>query len=364
MKLNVVSSRAPFTYFVVVLCLLPSFMTQAQSVDSDEVLASLAASDDSIMNDFTLVAEVVWPLTVPQPDSERAHERVKATRADSVWAYRADADEDTPPPNYEGIDPRSIPSGISRGGSSNQGEDLGSVMVHRKVWYSVLSEPEFGGYRELGTSFQVKPDGSVTTTESESDYVHITKPVEPLQLREFYIMVLTSGRGYSMYLDKIDSAESLPDGLIRCRASGRYPGANRNACTWELVIDPDAAYLVREAKAFFPQGGRLKATFENEGIQWLEKGPLPETGRFRQGADKIWKRYFRGDGYTEIAYLSLESGADHQLISDTRALLRGDYPLGTKVIDSRVQPALSYRVGEISARKLRSLTRTRNRNRD
>jgi hypothetical protein len=192
----------------------------------------------------------------------------------------------------------------------------------------------------------VRPDGSVEERDTLSSRVTISKPVEPLQGREFYIILLTSGRGFSRYLERIDSVELLPDGLIRCEAAGHYPGENRVATTWELVIDPNASYLVRKAIAFFSGGGRFSASFENEGMQNCENGPLPETGRFRQGAAEIRERHFLGDGYAEIAYLSSKNSADRQLISDTQSLLRDKYPPGTRVVDLTKEPHRSYVVPE------------------
>lgn len=335
MEINIVLSRPPLVYSVAALCMLASFVAPAQSVDPNKVFESLAAFDQSVMADFTLVAEVVWPLNKAQPESERIHERVRATRSGSVWAYRADTDESTPAPVYEGISPDSP--------RIDQGEHRGAFSVVRRQCYSVLWEPGFSGMRDLSTVIIVRPDAAVTIEGSKSSGVVLTKPVEPLQEREFYITLMTSGRGYSTYLDKIDSAEILADGLIRCQGSGRYPGQTRNSCVWKLLVDPGAAYLVRDAKAFLPSGDKLIATFENEGLQLFDKGPLPVTGRFRQGDEEVRKRHFRGDGYTELAYHSLENGADQQLIADTRELLQGDYPPGTSVYDLKVDPSFSYK---------------------
>lgn len=317
------------------LALLSDVSGSAESLDPDGLLASLQSFDNTIMKEFSLTANVVHPVPMQKADSERIVSVVKLAHKDSVWAYRMDLDKDaTPEPRFAGINPGA--------GAIEFGNDRGSYVVSRALWRVWLWEPEQCRARDEHEVMVVGIDDSIAKRDDNQGRVFYEKAVEPFQNPDVYLLVLTSGRLFSQYLTAIESVASMENGMMRCEAVGVYPGAERRPCRWELVVEPDAAFLVREAKAYWLEKDILAATFSNQGLQHSEHGPYPATGRFAHGDDGVRAKYWQGDGVWDIAYLSLESRSENRFVSELRDEFTGDFPAGTLVLDSRAEPSLSY----------------------
>jgi len=149
-----------------------------------------------------------------------------------------------------------------------------------------------------------------------------------------YFPILSAGRGFSFLVKRL-VVTSEEDGLVRCRGRGKTPGT-RKPCHWELTIEPETAYMVREAKCILDETGTTAYVVENEGTKWFEGGPLPESARFRRASD-IYE-------ITEIAFRGLASAADTEVLRNAHEALRGTYPTWTHVTDLRKDAAVKYYV--------------------
>jgi hypothetical protein len=108
------------------------------------------------------------------------------------------------------------------------------------------------------------------------------------------------GRGLSSRIDRVHSVKQEADGLLRVQA-GEI--GNR----WELVVDPQNDYLVREAKAFRAGDAQPVYVIETAGVLSGGGRSVAHTARWIEG---------RGEPVS-IAVTSVSAKADEELVQRT-----------------------------------------------
>ncbi len=149
--------------------------------------------------------------------------------------------------------------------------------------------------------------------------------------------LLCLGRGYSKYITDIKKVVKQEDGRLKITADGInfvFFGAE---ATWELVVDPDAAYMVRSARVV--DNNEHKASISNSGLKWYGSRCVPEKAEC--------KGVFINASF-EIQSASPE--ADVELLKRAKAAMRPPYLIFTDIRDRRVSPTLhmSYDAGKLS----------------
>jgi len=335
------SSHSLFVLVVVLsMALVPGASAGNESENHADVLNALRAFDESILNNMVLEARVAHALALVDSDSERPLLDVRITRLNDTWVYRADLNKDQKPPTYVPQTDRQR-SGLM--GATWGGRSSSRILIRRPLQITLLSEPGFYGVHDQEILYKVDKSG-VFEESTRPPSVELTRWPDSLHDWRIYVPVLASGRGFSYYVDGVTEMEERPDGLLWCKAVGTSPGSagKPNPATWELLIEPGEAYLVRKATQW-TSDGKLFREFDNSGTVHYEKGPMPQSGRSRYGGN-LARDIYQGDGYSEIVYVGLEQGADEGLIAEARAVFKESYPPGTRISDFRSGKLSSYQV--------------------
>ncbi len=148
--------------------------------------------------------------------------------------------------------------------------------------------------------------------------------------------LLCLGRGYSKYITDIKEVVKQEDGRLKITADGIDIGS-RPGATWEVVVDPDAAYMVCSGK--LADNKKRVSSFANSGLKKYDARCVPEKAECK-GA-------FINASF-EIQSASPE--ADFELLKRAKAAMRPPYLIHTDVHDGRVSPELyvAYDAGKES----------------
>jgi len=153
-----------------------------------------------------------------------------------------------------------------------------------------------------------------------------------LQIRQ---PLLCLGRGYSKYITEIRDVSLQEDGRLKVVADGLGMTHDPDG-KWELVIDPDAEYLVRSAQVVYR--GKRRA-FTNSGL--TRHGPhcVPEKGEC--------EGLFVNPSF-EFQSASFE--ADLEFLKHAKATMQPPYLIHTDAHDQRRTPRLyvQYHAGKLS----------------
>ncbi len=146
------------------------------------------------------------------------------------------------------------------------------------------------------------------------------------------------GRGYSRHITEVKSVSKAESGLWKVTAEG-LDIASRPGAKWELLIDPDAGYMVRSARVL--DARKQTTSIANSGLRRYGDRWVPEKA--------LCKGAF-ADASFQIESASPE--ADVALLNRFKAAVRPPYPIGTVIHDRRVTPPLyvPYDAGKTSLR--------------
>ena len=144
------------------------------------------------------------------------------------------------------------------------------------------------------------------------------------------------GRGYSKHITKIRDVSRQEDGRLKVAADG-LDMALRPGAKWELVIDPDAEYMVRSAELV--DNGNRRSSFTNSGLKRHGSHCVPQKGECKGG--------FISASY-EFQSASFE--ADAEFLKRAKATMSPPFLIHTDVSDQRKTPELliQYDAGKLS----------------
>gem|GEM_PF-377635 len=207
----------------------------------------------------------------------------------------------------------------------------GKLIVWRHTRERSLMESDFQGHQNELMCFLVSPDGQITTHQGTPSF-DFHRPTDMKRyLRYFRHPIWATGRGFANSLSKVTDVRQAQDGLISFRSSGFLDP--RIQGTWQMLVDPNAAYLVRSAS--FTSNGSSKPSFvcTTSGTKWFNTYCLAERANI--GDNAIIQQY--------------KPEPDMDLLADFRRIFRGQLPTGTRVYDWRADPknVIPYLVGEV-----------------
>ena len=190
------------------------------------------------------------------------------------------------------------------------------------------------GNHYVDASLVVTPDGQVTRRGTMNCVkLHRPKDIQPIADKLSFQWAL--GRFFSEHIDKVTHVEESEGGRLHVSALGnRHKGHNGK---WELVIEPAAAWIVREARFYGEtKPDKLKVDMSNEGTVRSGSFCIPQKARVnffgRAKEDSASTHHFTFhpvvDEFDEELYKQCE-----------QTVLHADQPRPT-VIDKRVSPTI------------------------
>jgi hypothetical protein len=217
----------------------------------------------------------------------------------------------------------------------------GQFVPFRRTWFigpDMQAQYDLvGRLYETGKLPPWPPDSAGPATAGCLD---IVKPEAPTLKFPMKKALWSIGRGYAEHLAQITRVTPLDNGLLSVTAEGTdvsyRPGAR-----WELVIDPDAAYMVRDAKLYRARESRPFLTVHNTGIKWQGSRCVPEQTRLYAP--------FSGTRTTNHLYETVSDHADQAFLDYAARIMQSPYPVHTDLHDRRMSPMLylAYKPGEL-----------------
>ena len=303
-------SRQPSS--VILLCLFGATTAYgAGAADARDVLDKLRAFDAVYQAGFTAEGTGVFP---GEPGIPARPTEWKMTLHGDTFVLREKATE-VPPPDYE-------KTRVAFGWAGRQlNYSVPGILTRR----TIFSGPQLCSSVGFDLTFRPDSEGRIKASARENRHVQLYPPdSDALGLFKMRIM-FSLGRGYSRYINELESVSLLEDGAIKCTGTGKWIWNGR----WELVVDPAAAYMVRSAKFLpeFPDAPPLDVT--TSGVKWFGDRCVPEKSVWVDALSSETKRHIN------IVCRSARSQADLELISEAEQEASGAYEGRTSVIDRR-----------------------------
>lgn len=137
---------------------------------------------------------------------------------------------------------------------------------------------------------------------------------------------MSMGRGYSEHIDSIVEIETQKNGLLAVKAIGKDI-SNRPGAKWELIIDPDSAYMVREANMYSKGKDHPTIGVKNSGTKWHGSLCVPEKND--------WRAFFTRLVNNE-PYSSISSVTDKELLEYSQLTMKPPFLVHTDYSDQRM----------------------------
>jgi len=202
-------------------------------------------------------------------------------------------------------------------------DEKGNLIVWRSLEKYVLSAPERNDTLEKRKVFVVDPNGQTVRT-----HINITLlrfPIgSPDNMYEFNQFQLATGRGFSKLGGSIASVKSLPSGQLKLSLETIPSAAAKGA--WELCLDPNSDYLVREA--IFTKDGKREPTqvIMSYGATTKDELTIAKYGTFRF-SNVI-------DLSVQVTNISKIVGPNH-LYEEVLSFVNSPLPPGSSILDLR-----------------------------
>ncbi|MGA2092868.1 MAG: hypothetical protein ABSH16_05605 [Sedimentisphaerales bacterium] len=178
----------------------------------------------------------------------------------------------------------------------------------------------------------IDPNNKVVRKGTNSELTHfpIDKPYTRYQFKYFQ---LPMGIGYSKRLETISSVESLPSGLIELKSIGSFePSFHGN---WDLKLDPNADYLVREAVFTRDNETTPIKIVSTSGVVKKDKITLAKRG--------VYKSASGFELSVEVEDINKVEG-ENQLFNDISSRFQKPLPKGSSITDLRGDKAKTIKV--------------------
>jgi hypothetical protein len=137
------------------------------------------------------------------------------------------------------------------------------------------------------------------------------------------------GRGFSQFIDEITGVEELANGKIRVVAKGRQSDVYYGR--WELVIDTEAAWMVRHAKFFhkdYPDV--IDCESVNSGLIWNGSLAMPTKTAINYGGP-----IDQESDTLKVEFAGISSGPDEKLIERLQSGTKPPFDDDTTVMVDR-----------------------------
>ena len=198
----------------------------------------------------------------------------------------------------------------------------GNLIVWRTLEEYILSSPDRNDTISKLRSFLVDPNGQIIQTGDSTSLLRF--PIDkPYSMYQFKYYQLPTGRGFSRHLGNVTSVKSLTSGLMKTTSQGSFgPGLQG---TWELTVDPNSDYLVREA--IFTMEGEYKPTkvITCSVVMMKDGARLAKYGVYRTSTSEL---------SIEVTDISKVVGAN-ALYEEVLLHMNSPLPSGSQIIDRR-----------------------------
>lgn len=121
----------------------------------------------------------------------------------------------------------------------------GNLIVWRSLGKQAITTGDLNRVYDVQQMNRVSPDGIVLERVSHTQ-VYEYPPGSTDSMYEIAQLELATGRGFYKHLDSFKSEKTREDGLLQVVAAGTF-GRPGLVGEWELILDPKAGHLVREA---------------------------------------------------------------------------------------------------------------------
>lgn len=199
----------------------------------------------------------------------------------------------------------------------------GNLVLWRTLEKYILSTPDRNDTLKKLKVFFVGPDGQIAKT-GDNMLLHQFPIDSPDSMYEFNQFQLATGRGLASNLDIVNSVKSLSSGLTKVTAYGSYgPGLQGS---WELILDPNSDYLVREATLMTGSHDKPTIVIASDGVIRKDEVKMAKYGTFK---------------YSNILDLSFEVTdiskvvGTNTLYEEVISRLNSSMPPGSEIIDMR-----------------------------
>ena len=283
----------------------------AGAADALDLLKKLRAFDAVYEAGFTAEGTGVFP---GEPGIPARPTEWKITIDGDRFVLREKATE-VPAPDYEKT------RVAFRGPGGEVAYSVPGILTRRTIFWG----PELCSSVAFDLTFRPDSEGQVTASGHENRRVQLYRPdSEAMALFRMKIM-FSLGRGYSGYIDELESVSQLGDGAMKCTGTGKWIWNG----SWELVVDPAAGYMVRSAKFLpeIPEIPGLEVT--TSGVKWFGARCVPEKSVWVDALSSATKQEI------PITCRSATLQPDLELIKEAEQEASAAYRGRTSVIDRR-----------------------------
>lgn len=183
---------------------------------------------------------------------------------------------------YEKEIPVFVPPG-SRPYQPADYDEHGNLIIWRVLEKHILSDVNYSDANHNDTLeklrvFFIDPNGQVVKT-GDNTLLHRWPAGDPANIYEFRQFQLAMGRGFSRHLGTVTSLKSLFSGGIKVTSEGSY-GQGLNG-SWELILDPNSDYLVREALFTVDTAPKPTIIVTSTGVMMKDGIKIAKHGTFK-----------------------------------------------------------------------------------
>ena len=216
---------------------------------------------------------------------------------------------------------------------------VGRFIAFRSTWYfGPTAQATYAWVGRIPRYGPLEPWPENDPGPATSGSLKVDDPDAPTYTLHIQRTLLCLGRGYSKYITKIRDVSPQEDGRLKVAADG-IDCSFRPGAKWELVIDPDAEYMVRSAQVVDSRNRRR--LFTNSGL--TRHGPhcVPQKGECKGAFIS-----------TSFRFQSASFEADVEFLKRAKATMQPPYLIRTDVSDQRRTPELriQYEGGKMSPR--------------
>jgi len=154
----------------------------------------------------------------------------------------------------------------------------GNLIVWRSLEKHILSDANCNDTLEKLRVFFIDPNGQVVKT-GDNTLLHRWPSGDPDNIYQFRQFQLAMGRGFSRHLGIVTSLKSLSSGGIKVKSEGSY-GQGLNG-SWELILDPNSDYLVREALFTMDTAPKPTIIVTSTGVMMKDGIKIAKHGTFK-----------------------------------------------------------------------------------
>jgi len=202
--------------------------------------------------------------------------------------------------------------------------DDGNLIVWRSLEKYILSATDRNDTIEKVKVFFVNPNGEILNKGGSNTLLHRFPVGSPDNMYQFNQFRLAAGRGFSKHLGTVTSVKSLTSGLMKITSQGSHGSALQGR--WELTMDPNSDYLIREATLTMDGMDRPSIVTTSSGIVEKDGIKLAKYGTYRSASGFELS--------VEVTGISKVVG-DNKLYEEVLSHLNSPLPPGSQIMDRR-----------------------------